>query len=64
VYICEAEKPKPSAQIRTAKPNSTCGKESEGVYKQFNQQKGVTRAVYYEHGDKMDQFSPAPATHQ
>jgi hypothetical protein len=50
-----------ATKIRAAKPNSTCGKESEGAYKQSNQQKGVTRSVYCEHGDKMDQFAPTPA---
>jgi hypothetical protein len=33
--------------------------ESEGVYKQLNPQKGVTRSVYSEHRDRMDQFAPA-----
>ncbi len=37
---------------------------SEGVYKQFNQLNGVTRSIYCEYGDKMDQFAPAPATCQ
>ncbi len=33
----------PSTQIRAAKPNSSHGKESKGVCKQANQQKGVTK---------------------
>jgi hypothetical protein len=37
VHIC-SQNPKPSSQIRAAKTNSTHGKESEGIYKQFNLQ--------------------------
>ncbi len=38
--------------------------ESEGIYKQFNQQKRVIESVYYEHENGMDQFAPTPATWQ
>jgi hypothetical protein len=34
---------------------------SEGVYKQVNQQKTVTKSVSFEHGD---QFASVPASHQ
>jgi hypothetical protein len=52
--ICAAGIPSQAPQKRTAKPNSTHGKEGKGVYKQCNQQKRATRSVYCEHGDKMD----------
>jgi hypothetical protein len=46
--MCVAYNPKlkpaaPSARIRTAKPNSTHGKDSEGIYQHNSQQKGVTK---------------------
>jgi hypothetical protein len=56
--------PKPSTQLRAAKTNGICGKESESIYKPFNQQKGVTRSVYCEHWDMIDQFTLVPASHQ
>jgi hypothetical protein len=49
-----AENPKPSSQIQASKTNSTHEKENEGIYKQSNQQRGVTGSVYCEHEDKMD----------
>jgi hypothetical protein len=61
VYMCpKSQALTQAAQVKTAKPNSTCRKESESVHNQSNQQKGVTRSVYYEHGDRMDQFAPEP----
>jgi hypothetical protein len=55
--MCGLEYPKPSTQTRAAKPNSSRGKKMKAS-KQHNQQKRVA----CEHGDRMDQFAPAPAT--
>jgi hypothetical protein len=47
-HMC-SQKSQANAQVpqrRAAKPSSTHEKESQGVYKQSNQQKGVTRSVY------------------
>ncbi len=55
--------PKPRAETRAAKPNSTHGKKVKvSTYKQFNEQNRVTRSVYCEHRDRVDQFAPAKAT--